>query len=988
MKYVIKIYFLLILIYLSTSCYSQSHSSTSAFDSTGDLKISFVKYQVTQSPDSLYFNIIKIENLSAEVKQGDFSIHLPNNFKLISSFNSLQEIPANGSIFIPIRVSIPKDVEGEKSYLVVADLKIDDKIYSKNSYISVAGKRKWDMYISQKKVYVNAYDMTSDILVNLKNKGNTTEMVKLEVDAGQLIELPDFTGKQDFIYVKLLPHMDTIIRIPTHYVADEDKPEVRNYWKESSLTVKSSNKIYERTDRIYFDHIESEYLNRKDQTATPLNLELQINNILSGADPRYNASVFGTVLFPKQREISYQFTGQNLMFKGLSEQNISFTQNTYYDIRYSDKNKFFEFGSQVGNSSLHHTYGQGLKGELRPNQYNSIDFSFIQGRFTKDFSASGMYTRKLRKGISINGGVTYEDNNSINYDAHSLLAGTRFSFLRYHSLGLQIALTNTSFNSNNSISSSDLTDTTTLGFSYQLYYAFRYKNFSFRASNTNSLHNFISNSNNDRWNIYSNYKFNDKLNAYFMFDRTKILSTRYPERFTRDANYNISDVGRLTFGYALSRDVYLMFGPVYSGISQKVYNSGYSSDYSNKHMAFFFSTRFKLPKNQSITPSMSLGVSRAHFEDTSPVINKNIESDYSKNFRAGLSYYNKLIRLNVFYNNGLAVVSRQQLLYDGAWVNSESIQIRPQVEKFFRNKTIRISSYVNYIYRMPSGRESVNFNLSLNFYLKQGWSLYASNNLYTTTRNDAELGRITNRVFNIFVGIRKSFDISQPRMKYYDYDFVFYHDVNGNKELNENERVIPNMLVNLQRDPEQNNNKSNFIETQLISDPNGRISYKNLPEGQYSAKLTSLDNLEDLYVLDGNDQAFSANENKTQYIPLTESYKVLGQIKLNRDKNSREGKVDLSNIRVTAQSEQGDTYAVLTDGNGGYILSIPQAGHYKVFVNNVLGEYFTLEKSEYIVDFNGIKSIVVDFVFNEKKRAVNFNNGSIYQFKSPVKPAE
>ena len=230
--------------------------------------------------------------------------------------------------------------------------------------------------------------------------------------------------------------------------------------------------------------------------------------------------------------------------------------------------------------------------------------------------------------------------------------------------------------------------------------------------------------------------------------------------------------------------------------------------------------------------------------------------------------------------------------------------------------------------------------------------------------------------------MRKSFDLAQPRIKYHDYDFVFYHDVNGNQELNENERIIPNMMMKLQRNRDVEQVKSNFTEVQLVSNTDGRISYKNLPEGHYKTSLKALDNLEDLYVLGGNDKEILVSEDKIHYIPLTESYKVIGQIKLKRDKNSNEGKIDISNIRITAVSEQGATYAVLTDSRGGFILSIPQAGHYKVSVNEVLGENFKLEKSEYTLDFNGIKSIIIDFVFVEKERGINFNNNDSYNFKS------
>ena len=109
---------------------------------------------------------------------------------------------------------------------------------------------------------------------------------------------------------------------------------------------------------------------------------------------------------------------------------------------------------------------------------------------------------------------------------------------------------------------------------------------------------------------------------------------------------------------------------------------------------------------------------------------------------------------------------------------------------------------------------------------------------------------------------------------------------------------------------------------------------------------------------------------------------IQGKIVINRDENSSEGKVDIEGIRVTAVSPDGDTYAVLSDKFGYFILSIPQAGIYSVKINNVLDEHYILEKDEYEVNFNGVKSIIIDFIFNEKKREINFNGNNLYDFES------
>lgn len=1001
MKYVPKIYFLTILLIFSFLFDLNANVSLNekvnavltnnedftfdniTVDSLNPIQLIFSKPVVNQSVDDIYFNILKIRNSSSKDIKGSLNFNLPQNFKLIVSSDSLITIPANQEKFIPIRVSIFKGSEGDKNYLIVADFKYDNKVVSQNSYLSIIGTRNWDMNVAQRKQYVNTYNTISDVDINFTNKGNTLELIKVDIDAGGLLDLVNYQRNSVSFYIELKPNSDTLISLPVKYRVETENSDLSNYWRESTVSVRGSNQVNTRTARVFVDKIESEFYNFKDQRATPLNFEFQVYNIISGSPERFNASVFGTVQFKNYRELSYQLTAQNLLFKSFNEQDFRYQNNTYFNVLYTDENKRIEVGSQIGNNTLHQVFGEGIRSEYRITKKDRIDFAIIKNRFIEDYGISAMYYRNLFTFLNVNVGTTYENNKANDYNAYSIHAGTNVSFLRHHSIGVKLTGTKTDFK-NLSLSNSSLKDTSNLGLSYRAFYNLRYRKLNVRISNTNTLNNYIRNSNFNRWDINGSYRFSDSFTSNLFYNRTKIISNSYPYRFEGNSNYNINDVGRINFGYSFTRDVYLMFGSVVNSLFQRMYPSGvnYYSNYYNQHISAFFATRIKIIGNQSLTPSVSYGFSSAQYQENNPLNPIDLSKSNNKSFRFGITYYSKMFRVNAFYNNGLSVVSRQQLLYDDAWVNSQTVQVRPQFEKFYYDGKIKLSSFVNYLYSLPSGRESISFNLSLNFFLNDGWTIYAANNIYSTSRNDVDLGRINNRVYNIFVGLRKSFDIPQPRNKYYDYDIIFFHDKNGDNIQNENERGIPNMLVDIKRDNQGDRMSSNFVETQLISDIDGKVTYKNLPEGKYSTTVTSLDNLEDIYVLDGSEIEFEANNNLTKFIPLTETYKVVGKIIIQRDENSQEGKIDISNIRVTAQSDKGESYSALTDNNGGFILSIPKPGKFNVFINNVLGDYFTLEKSEFTIDFNEVKRVNIDFVFHEKKRGINFNNGGSYQFKS------
>ncbi len=93
---------------------------------------------------------------------------------------------------------------------------------------------------------------------------------------------------------------------------------------------------------------------------------------------------------------------------------------------------------------------------------------------------------------------------------------------------------------------------------------------------------------------------------------------------------------------------------------------------------------------------------------------------------------------------------------------------------------------------------------------------------------------------------------------------------------------------------------------------------------------------------------------------------------IKRDEFSALGKVSPASLKVTATDSMGNVHSALTDSDGEFLLFAPQAGLYTVRINNVFGEKFRLRQEQFVVDFNGLKEFKVTFVFEEKKRKINF----------------
>ena len=99
--------------------------------------------------------------------------------------------------------------------------------------------------------------------------------------------------------------------------------------------------------------------------------------------------------------------------------------------------------------------------------------------------------------------------------------------------------------------------------------------------------------------------------------------------------------------------------------------------------------------------------------------------------------------------------------------------------------------------------------------------------------------------------------------------------------------------------------------------------------------------------------------------------------------NSTEGRLNLEGIKITAIGPNGETFSVLTDNFGHYVLSVPQAPVYTISVANVFGEYFTAEMDHYEISFGNMKSISLDIKFIEKERGIKIREGEeFYEFRN------
>lgn len=950
-----------------------------AQENKNKIELWFVKSSDSLKTTDLYFNVLKICNNSSEPVSGSVSFSGPENWKIIS-FPMIQTSLSQGdTVSVPVRVSPSSDAIGGITYVLSASFRTRDKQITGNTYLTLPQKVKWDFSTNKSSIYFTEQSFNSVFQVSLSNKGNTNELIRLHFQIGKLLMFPNINDIEYTEFVELPAFKDTIISYPVTYrnqLSYVEKTRYENNWKESAITVTASAETTEKSATIMIRKLSSSFFNKRDQNSSPLNFDYQVYNLMSNQKARYNVKLYGTILFSKSRDIQYSAGLNNIYYASGSNKNFDLNHQFLYSLRYIDKKNDILIGYNIHGGELHTINGRGITGSYEINEKSKISYALTQNPYSQIVGEYLGYTSIIKK-ISLNSGVIHESSSIDTYAATSVLFGSGFTFLKYHSLSLEALGSKVRYNNLPD------KDTTVLGFSYKLTYTMRYKKFEMRVHELNSTRNFIRNSGRQQIYLDSRYSLNDKIKIQLYGNRDYYSITSFPYNFYNPANYNSNDYLRLTTSFSRGNVIY-QAGPNYNG-SMRQYNdpvTKFKSEYKTYQPGIWGATTFKLNGYRSITPNITISNLRFNYTNEDP---SSGGYSFKKNiyYSAGINYYDNAWKVNAYYSSGsTSDLYRSVQIYEQP-VLSRSIQVRPSYEKYFFDRKVKLSAYANYSYYMPSGRENILYNARYDHYLKNGWVIYVSGFMYSNTRVDKELGRNNMKDINIIAGITKSFEMQQPRLKYYDFKAVFFNDLDGNMVKSKNEPPVSNIKVNIGKDQSVPDIQSNIAQMDMISDVNGEIFFENLPRDFYKLTFTPLVNLQSLYFLNGSEQTYYNDQDRILYIPLAESYKIKGKIVLIRDPNSSDGKIAMSGIRVTATGKKGETYSALTDNFGAYVLKVPSADNFKVHVNNIFGENFNIDTGESEVQFTQNKTINLDFTFIEKRRDVKFNNGDeFFKFKS------
>ena len=940
----------------------------------------FLKLDTELPQPGSFFNVLEIKNNDGKPVKGLVRFGTPDGWHFIGPSTDTLTLQPGGTRFIPVRISIPKTTLGGISFVIGAELFGPDLYNYANSYISIRRKSRWDMRLNTSQVYISDYKPAGDLTISLSNTGNANELVKLSFDMGGLLEFREALEADSFLFVDLPAYQDTalLFRIQRKKeISYAEEQALKGSWRSRSLGIEASTPDRSRYGSVRATSLENSYINKLPMRNSPLNAEATIYNLLSQRRKKMSVRVFGKVLFPESQQLNYSVGYYNLYFDPEMNRDVDLYQQLRYMVKYTDETSMIWMGDRLGVGELHTLTGRGVRATHRINDRHTAYVNVIQNPYSRNIGGFAGYEGYIGD-VTWNTGVTLEASTNKGYSHYSYHLGGMYRLKQKHTFTLQTVSSISSFGVSRYLDN----DTTVVGVAYRFSYRYNDKRLMIRAENMNTLYSYLRNSGINRIYLNGRYLIGEQLRIRARYHRNDYASSKYPYNFFYPPNKNINENARVILSYNRGSITY-QAGPQYTGAVRSYYYpvNDYSTRYTNYQPGFMGSVSFRLGGMRSISPNFTFN--SMYYSFTTNQTNENPE-EYINNwtYTFGINYYDQAFKLNAYYTTGEATdIYRSAVIYDDPLIN-QAFHIRPFYERYFFKEAIRVSAFASYSYYMPSLRENILINLTTDFHVRNSWNFFASFNVYRVSRNDVNVGRITTRDVNMMVGIRKAFDIQQPRMSYHDLSIVGFNDLDGDGRKDANEKPISNVLITISRDPVKNvDTRSGFAEISMITDPHGEIYYGSIPEGTYDLNISPLSNLEELYFLHGEKQTIDVTDDMIHYLPMVESYKIRGKIIIDRDPNSNEGIISPEGIRITAVSEIGETYSTLTNSFGTYVLDLPKTSAYTVNIYNVFGENFRLERGSYTVQFTENKTIYLDFKFSERRRAIQFNGEEpIFQF--------
>ena len=294
------------------------------------VELSFVKTSSEQSSDSLYFNVLKIQNLTDQAQNLTLELQLPNALLSMTAIPTTLSLKPKGRSNIAFRLSVSKNANSNQNYPLVAVVKNSSGQILAQSAASVRIRiyRAWELIPPVAELNVIAgNDGLTTFGVSLRNNGNVPEKIALKLTApeGYLIKVDRRTIEQ--LNVDLKAASDTVLNFSLVY---KGKGVPARSQHQIQVTAGNALGEFRQSIRVNSYSNRFEYVQEKINLDNFVEVSHQVN--LPDVQNRESFQTRGKVPFAKEgREIQYSFMNYDL-----TNQN-DFWERSYYNLNYAVK---------------------------------------------------------------------------------------------------------------------------------------------------------------------------------------------------------------------------------------------------------------------------------------------------------------------------------------------------------------------------------------------------------------------------------------------------------------------------------------------------------------------------------------------------------------------------------------------------------------------------------------------------------------------------
>jgi len=930
-------------------------ASAQELDLSKQVNMNFIKRESLQNSDSLYFNVLKVQNLSKDTLRLNLKISLPEEFSMMSRIPKSIILKPGAKKNIPFRLSISNTALSEHDYQILAQLsnEANEAFEPSIAVVRIKEKRNWEMLNPAKELNITSGVLNESYFsLEFRNNGNINEEVSLVIEPPQGYKVKVSEQNAENYEFDLLAGRDTSLNFVLirkrnqQALKNQDKIEIKAY---------NSLKVFRKNIEINAFSSHFEFIKKKIKR----NNFIEYSHRTSSSKSKPTQSILTRGFIPfknKKKKIDYSFMNYNIADKE------DFLKKSYYNLSYSSPKLIVGLGqsSSALGVDLYNPRSVYLNKKFELNTNNKIEFYSSQG-VDEAITCVGLGYEYRKDKFSLKTSAGYTHNELLQQNVKSVRLQSSLPLGEKQ----RVFMTLRSSEREHLFLDTDVTQGLQGNFSYNLNLSKRLNFHLESAFNTPEF--YRTKQSVAKYGAKLNYglpKLKSTLSLEFLTNNKTYISGGFDSSSSSEKSLDNNEY-KIFLNLMPSRKVKMRLGAMMDEVNFEDTNK-------DKQFTQSYNLLLDMRKtgNFQYFGSLIAGYRLKEYDFVNN--NPDLEDGGMANihFDGGLNYQSSGLSVQYDYGPSLSRSSFSSVDY---WM----LRVSPYVKKEFFNKKLLVQFYADYTRDWGMQRTYMNVRPQVNILFKHNWLFKIEGNLSVNGKKDLSFDDDNFRQ-DIRFSIRKDFNFGRKRgkkKKYSDVDVFFFKDDNKNDIFDKGEKGISNGLLRMS--PVANDSISEtFSLSPLLSGDNGKVTYSNIPQGAYDLDIQRMLNVDGYFNFKSSKHNIQLKQDTICYIPFVKAYRIFGKLELKKAGISSKKINKIKGIRVSAVDSKGREYSSLTDRTGQFMLPVAGKDTYAVRINNPYGRLIKVSGNNTKVNFANNDKEEVNFQFVEKRRRVKMKKAS------------